>query len=532
ATQTTPTTTTTPTPTKTTPTTTTPTTTTPTTTDTTPTSTTPTTTTPTTTDTTPTTTTPTTTDTTPTSTTAAPAPSTYFGFNDNAVGFGQTTAATDASLAAQIGANTSRVTLDWRYAEPTQGTWKLSSYDAIYTQDLAKGIRPVFILLFSPQWAFADPTVCSDTVQSCRYPPGPTHLDAWRDAVTKLVTRYPQMAALEVWNEPNLASFWKGGLDPAYYTTLLGEAYNAAHAAGSSVPILGGALSNYTDPDSATAMNYRSYLKGMYTAGAKGKMDGLSLHPYPDDIDLWRIFKTLTEVRDIRDANGDSTPLWLTEAGVTTSAPGSNYTFNENDQALMLRKIYSELTAMKDVRATILHTLIDPSVFATTSAEYGYGTMHVDLSPKPAFCALAAARGTTYSCPSTVAPLTDMPTQQLRWAAQDYVQAAADAARVWYRTHNTYVGLDPTQLHAIDPTLSATGADQALLPGATADPSRVGVWVWGTAGAENLLLCNTSKADRSYCIETQAGNQWVYGKAEGNVNAAAGATSNGSIWWW
>jgi hypothetical protein len=125
-----------------------------------------------------------------------------------------------------------------------------------------------------------------------------------------------------------------------------------------------------------------------------------------------------------------------------------------------------------------------------------------------------------------------MPTQQLRWAAQDYVQAAADAARVWYRTHNTYVGLDPTQLHAIDPTLSATGADQALLPGATADPSRVGVWVWGTAGAENLLLCNTSKADRSYCIETQAGNQWVYGKAEGNVNAAAGATSNGSIWWW
>jgi hypothetical protein len=279
-------------------------------------------------------------------------------------------------------------------------------------------------------------------------------------------------------------------------------------------------------------MNARSFLKGMYSAGAKGKMDGLSVHPYPDDIDLWRFFKTLTEMRDIRDSNNDSVPLWVTEIGVTTVGAGSNYTFNENDQAVMLKRLHTELSGMKDVKAMLFHTLVDPSIFAATSSERGFGMMHVDLSPKPAYCMFATLNKTSYACPSGTAPVSDMPVQNVRWAAQDFVQAAADAARNWYSSHGTYAGLTPAALHAINPALSASGAVGTLLPGATADPSRVLVSVWGTAGAENLLLCNTSQADRSYCIETQAGNPWVYGKAEGSVNAAAGATTNGTSWWW
>ena len=464
--------------------------------------------------------------------TALAAPSTYFGFNDNAVGMGQVTPLQDADLASQAGVDASRVTLDWRYAEPTQGAWDLGNYDAIYARDIAKGIRPVFILTFTPAWAMADTSLCATMTQACRYPPGPDHLDAWRAAVTKLVTRYPQMAALEIWNEPNLDAFWKGGIDPAYYTRLLSEAYDASHAAGSSVPILGGSLSNYQDASSATAMDYRTFLKGMYAAGAKGKMDGLAIHPYPADIDLQRVFATFNDVRDIRDANNDSTPIWATEIGVTTTGPAGDFAFNDNSQAQMLKKLYGELTSMKDVRGVFFHTLIDPSIFATTSGEYGYGALRADLSPKPSFCAIATLRNSAYSCPSTVPALNDMPVQKLRWAAQDYVQAAADAARTWFRSHGTFAGLTPTELHKLDASLSSTGSDNTLAPGPTADPSRVGIWVWGASGAENLLVCNTSQADRSYCIEKPAGAPWRFGKAEANVNTAAGATTNGSVWWW
>jgi hypothetical protein len=458
-------------------------------------------------------------------------PNTYFGFNDNSVGLGQLTAAGSASLASQAGATVTRAVFDWRWAEASPGVWDLSKYDYIYGQDLQRGIKPIFVLGFAPKWAWADPNYCATVTQPCRYPPGPTHLDAWRDVVTKLVTRYPQMAGLEIWNEPNLAQFWKGGIDPAYYSQLVVEAHNAARAAGSSVPILGGSLSGYPGPDTATAMNSRNFLKAMYAAGVKGSMDGISLHPYAQDVDLWRVFRVLTDTRDVRDANHDNVPLWITEMGMTTTGTYLD-TVSENDQAVILARYLSEFGSVSDIRALIFHTLVDTSA-DTSQGESGYGIVHFDgVTPKPAFCAIAALRATGYVCPATVAPVVDMAAQQLRWNAQDKVQAAVDAARRWYADHGTFAGLDPTQLHTLDPSLSATGANGTLIPGSTADPSKVGVWVWGSTGAENVLLCATSQADRSYCAETQPGNPWSYGSAVGNVNSAAGATTTGSSTTW
>src|SRR4051812_43934936 len=92
----------------------------------------------------------------PSKNTPAPTPTTttttgpLFGFNDNGVAFGQLSATTDALLAGQDGATTSRITFDWRYAEAAQGVWNLAQYDAIYNADIAKGVRPVFILAFAP----------------------------------------------------------------------------------------------------------------------------------------------------------------------------------------------------------------------------------------------------------------------------------------------------------------------------------------------------------------------------------------------
>src|SRR3954451_8533903 len=78
-----------------------------------------------------------------------------FGFNDNAVRAGQLSAPADAGLAARAGANLTRVTFDWRYAEPSPRQYDLSAYDAIYRASLAKGIRPLWIVMFAPRWAWA-----------------------------------------------------------------------------------------------------------------------------------------------------------------------------------------------------------------------------------------------------------------------------------------------------------------------------------------------------------------------------------------
>src|SRR4051794_21757035 len=323
-----------------------------------------------------------------------------FGFNDNSVSWGQLAAPASAALAARAGAGVSRLHFDWRYAEPRPGLWNLAATDAVYAADVAAGIRPILVVTYAPDWTFDAGVTCRQAIQDCRYPPGASHLDAWRDAIQTLARRYPRLAAIEVWNEPNLKMFWSSGPDPRRYATLVEEAYDAARAVGSGVAILGGALSAASDRDEAahptTMMSYRHFLKGMYDAGVRGHMDGLSLHPYPEDADLWRFFEMLTDVRDIRDAAGDDTPLWVTEIGATTTGWDPNFTFDDDSQAWTLERVVAELRAMPDVRAIVAHPLLEPVRYPFVSGERGYGVVRADGTPRPAFCALSG----TCSAPS------------------------------------------------------------------------------------------------------------------------------------
>lgn len=461
--------------------------------------------------------------------TAPSTPAKYFGFNDNAAVFGQLSASQDISIASQAGANSSRFTFDWRAAEPTRGNWQLAKYDAVYEANISKGIRPVFILMSAPDWAWAPGTSCSRDV--CHFPPAPEHRDAWRAVVKKLLQRYPQMAALEIWNEPNYAGFWHGGLDPEAYGRLVIEAYSAAREIGSSVPVLGGSITNYSQSNSAEIIGHRNFLERMYEVGVKGRMDGIAIHPYPQELDLSVFYKMLSDVRDVRDAYGDDAPLWISEVGVTTVA-NDEFHLSENDQAVMLRTLYNELNAMSDVKSIWFHTLVEPTIFAATDPERGYGIQRTDLTPKPAYCMFAALRRTSYRCPSGVAAVRSDATQDARWRAQSLVQSALEAARRYRAANGSYAGLTTAGLNAINPALSATAPSGEQLPGPTADPTRIGVWVWGEGDEQNLLLCNASTADRSYCIQRAGTQSPVYGSDGGSIYAAAGATTHGASWWW
>jgi hypothetical protein len=470
---------------------------------------------------------------------AAPAASAqpYFGFNDNAVAMGQVNAATSADLAHDAGATSSRTVFNWRDTEREPGVLRLDGYDKIYSESLARGIRPIFTLAFAPRWAWAAGVNCAEGAD-CRYPPAPERDSAWRRIVTTIVNRYPDLAALEIWNEPNLSKFWHGGVDPVRYTSLLTQAYSAAKEAGSPIPVLGGSLAPNFEYSPTLGMAYRTFLTKMYASGAKGSMDGLAVHPYPADIDFWLSYKVLTETREVRDDAGDSaTPLWLTEFGVSTSDYQSqNYVFDPPTQGTMLVALINRFSSMSDVRGMFVHTLVTPTYADPGSTERGYGVVGAEptLIPKPAYCALADANNTAYACPVGIAksrPVADIQLQ--RWRAQDLLQSAADAARAYRASNGSYVGLTADYLHSADSDLSATPAVATDQPGPNADPSRVGVLVRKAASGDfNVVLCNASQADRSYCIYTTPGQGWTYGKAEGSVSTAASAVTQGRSWWW
>ena len=458
-----------------------------------------------------------------------------FGFNDNSVVMGQVDAATSAQLAKNAGATSSRVLVNWSIVERQRGVIQLATFDKIYNEYLAQGIRPIFTLAFAPKWTWAAGTSCPVNTE-CRYPPSVANDGAWRSIVTTLVTRYPQLAALEIWNEPNLSKFWQGGVDPARYTSLLTQAASAVEAAGSQIPVLGGALAPVVDASLGVGMPYRNFLKWMYYYGAKGSMDGIAVHPYPADIDFWLFYKVLTETREIRDDARDSaTKLWVTEFGATTTdASNTSFAFDPSSQAVMLTTLLAKLRAMPDVDGIFAHTLISPVIVGPTSPERGYGVVDPTLVPKPAYCALAQANATGYTCPAEVdMQLLTPGIQVLRWRAQDLLQAAVDAARAYRARTGAYAGLTSPELHAIDPSISDLYGVISMAPGAAADPSRIRVWVWkGATGQENLMMCNTSRADRSYCVKTVPGQAWTYGKAEGTIGTASLDITNYRTSWW
>ena len=331
----------------------------------------------------------------------APAPERelLFGFNDNSVAAQMTTPAQDADLNARVGANVVRLTFDWRFAEPQKDDYRFGLYDDIYRESLARGVRPLFIVLFAPSWALDPSTPCNQWAADCRLPPSRANDPELAQVAALLADRYPQAAGIEVWNEPNQNHFWKSGPDPARYAEMLRAVYPAVKAVDPAMPVAGASLSD--NPDGRFGIPPREYLRALYQAGVKGNMDAISIHPYSHVPGL--LDKTFADVRATRQAYGDSeTPLWVTETGVTTSGQNSDWPdiwlSTPAEQATKLVALYRKLSAMPDVEALMIHTLVEPRGDVLTNPYLGFGVLDPELEPKPAYCALALERGRPDPC--------------------------------------------------------------------------------------------------------------------------------------
>jgi len=129
-----------------------------------------------------------------------------FGFNDNSVRAGQATPEQSARLTRRAGGTVSRLTLDWRSVEPSPGVLDLRPYDRIYRALRRRGVKPLWIPMFAPRWAWDAGTSCSG---DCRFPPSAAADAAWRRLLARIVRRYPESAGIEIWNEPNSILFWR-----------------------------------------------------------------------------------------------------------------------------------------------------------------------------------------------------------------------------------------------------------------------------------------------------------------------------------
>jgi hypothetical protein len=116
----------------------------------------------------------------------------------------------------------------------------------------------------------------------------------------------------QIWNEPNLSSFYGPMVDPAGYGALVQAAAPAIRSEDPNAQILLAGLTGTRT--NAKRMSSARFLNDLYAVpGIKEDFDGIAVHPYNRTV-----HGTLDQVQTVRriaDAHADDAGLWVTELG-------------------------------------------------------------------------------------------------------------------------------------------------------------------------------------------------------------------------
>jgi hypothetical protein len=279
----------------------------------------------------------------------------------------------DRALHEHVGANISRITMNWEAAEPSAGTFNWFHADQRYCNARLDGTLPVLTILRAPAWAGRSSSADNG-------PESPQFDGALTTFAEALAIRYPG-SAIEVWNEPNLSQFWELPLSAARYSQVLHAAYTGVKDGDPSIPVISGGLSNPPFDGSNSQGSWQSfstYLDQMYANGAGNWMDGVGIHPYPvhrlsdtqnpGSDDYTRFYETFdgnpaVGLRGIRQIIAAHDPpgrrIWVDEFGATWNASAGPHEWSSEQQVSDdLLTAYRWLDQSSDVDMAAFHSLV------------------------------------------------------------------------------------------------------------------------------------------------------------------------------
>jgi len=295
-------------------------------------------------------------------------------------------AASVANIKA-LGTHWVRLFATWPDLEPSRGVYAsnwLESYEQTFSS-LPAGTKVILDVVDSPSW---------ETGSTDEHTP-PANPQDYAALLGMLAQRFgTKVAAYEIWNEEDAPIWWTGAPDPAAYTQLLKATYPVIKAANPRATVVLGGL---------TGNDYQ-FLEGVYAAGGKGYFDAVGVHtdtacdklsPYEflrgsDGRLIDDSFLAYKEVHAVMLANGDDSPIWMTELGWrTTEAECSEGAWagqtaegvSEQQQATFLRQAYNCLAQAPYVQVALWFQLQDQGTSLS-------GLERANGSHKPSFAAM------------------------------------------------------------------------------------------------------------------------------------------------
>ena len=296
------------------------------------------------------------------------------------------------------GAQVARVGLSWKTLEPNapvagenpQTAWEWAGFDAIAKELKAVGVRPVWTLTNSPCWATPS---CNGESNA----PNAANIPDYAKAAAEVAKRYPESAAIEVWQEPNGVKFWGGTPDPQKFSALVGQTVDAVAATGTGIPVTSGGLApGAASPDKLV---FDEFIRQAVAAGGITKAAGIGFHavtdvPFAPGNDptggyLGRLRIQVKEIQDALATGGSAQPILLTQLSYSTA----DYT--EAQQAEALTSSLAVASKLANVTTVIVSRLLDNG---DGSKVAGFGVLNPNGSPKLAYCQLAVQVGAQGAC--------------------------------------------------------------------------------------------------------------------------------------
>jgi hypothetical protein len=309
-----------------------------------------------------------------------------YGFSTNFEGMSADAIGTRLDGMKAAGATWVRYDLSWDNVQPASArSFNWSAYDTVTKAAVARGLRPLVIVDFTPVWARS--AECKST-KFCA--PGSDATMATFAAAA--VKRYAPMGVhdWEIWNEPNLAGRWQPRADPVQYTTLLKTVYPAIKAADDEATVIAGA----TAPAATSNGDFRpdDFVSAMYEARAQGSFDALSIHPYTYPLtpsvsspaDAWG---QMQAIHKMMVNNGDGSKLlWATEYGAPTNGPSDSSVphVTEGVQAQMVDEAVRIFRSYSWSGPFLWYDYQDGGT-STVSIENFFGLVRADGSHKPSY---------------------------------------------------------------------------------------------------------------------------------------------------
>jgi len=274
---------------------------------------------------------------------------------------------TDLSRVTAVGGTTVRLGAGWPAAmrpkeptDPADPAYNFTGDDEALRAAHSHGLRVVLEFTYAPRWAEGPNRPRSAKPGS--WMPNPAAVGAYAAALSRRYSgRYPdplrpgrtlpRIAALQVWNEPNLASYltpqWRrvGGhysiFSPSWYRRMLNAAYLAVKRVNRTMPVAAGGTAPYGDlsPDQPSGAGQRiqpaRFFREMLSK--RVRFDAWDHHPYPigdpfqhalnrDDAAINDLGKLSRPLRAAQRAGrvlprGGHQRLWITEVSYDTNPP-------------------------------------------------------------------------------------------------------------------------------------------------------------------------------------------------------------------